>query len=739
MADNKLPQSKETDKEVGKTAGTEPDEAAAAKEADGPAAGTVDTPAAEDDYVKLVATLNRWGRAYYLEDNPLVPDAEYDALYRRLEELEKARPELRAPDSPTQRTGGEILEGFERVEHRVPLLSIGDIFSDEELGDFDRRMAEAEGSARPEYCAEPKLDGLAVSLIYENGVLVRAATRGDGRVGENITANARTIKAIPLRLEGAAVPSYLDVRGEVFMPRDGFEKWNEQAREHGGKVFANPRNAAAGSLRQLDSRITAQRPLTFNAYYVGECRGAELPSTQYESLQFLKALGLPVNPNVKVVHGAEGLRDFYADLLRRRSSLNYDIDGTVLKLNSLLLQVSLGFTAKVPRWAVAYKFPPEEVMTTLLNVEFQVGRTGVVTPVARLEPVNVGGARVSSATLHNEDEIHRLGLKIGDIVVVRRAGDVIPQISAVVLERRNEAAVRDVVFPEVCPECGSRIERIEGEATARCTGGLVCPAQLREGILHFVSRDAMDIEGFGERIVEALVTSLKVHSVADLYRLDTDELAALVLDSGTEQRRPRLLGEITAKKLMAALERSRHVSLNRLIYALGIREVGSSTALTLASHFRTLKELMHADAEQLQSLPDVGPVVTEHILDFFREPHNLKVIEELTGSGGDFSAGIEPVSLPQAESSERALPLEGQTYVITGTLESMGRSEAKSRLQSLGAKVSGSVSAKTTALICGADPGSKFTKATVLGIKVIYEEEFLKLLASLEIPTRAVE
>ena len=680
-------------------------------------------------YRELVDTLNRWAKAYYVDDNPLVPDSEYDRLYRELEQIERADPSVIAQDSPTHRIGGAPVSAFESVNHRVPLMSMGDIFNDAEMRDFDHRMSEFQGGAEVEYCAEPKLDGLAVSLIYRNGLLERAATRGDGRVGENITANARTIKAIPLKLTGK-YPAYLDVRGEVFMPRDGFEEWNKKARERGTKPFANPRNAAAGSLRQLDPAVTASRPLTFNAYYVGEYEGGELPQTQYERLMALKEMGLPVNPNVKVERGERGLREFYEDILERRPTLNYDIDGVVLKVNSLSIQERMGFTAKNPRWAIAYKFPPEEMMTKLLGVEFQVGRTGAITPVARLRPVYVGGATVSSATLHNEDEIRRLGLKLNDTVVVRRAGDVIPQVSAVVLEKRVPSEAKDIVFPTVCPECGSKIERLKGEAVARCTGALACPAQLREGILHFVSRDAMDIEGFGDRIVEELVSSGKIRSVADLYHLGVSDLASLMLEPEKEGHKARFLGKTVAAKLIAAVDKSRKVPLNRFIYALGIREVGASTARTLATHFSSLDEIMKADLNTLMNLPDVGVVVAEHITDFFREKRNLEIIRELTDPEDLFSARIEITPLEQAGGS--LAPLDGRTYVITGTLSAMDRNTAKERLQALGAKVSGSVSRKTYAVICGSDPGSKFTKATELGVRIIYEEEFLNKLSELE-------
>lgn len=685
------------------------------------------------NYQHLVDTLNRYSKAYYVDDAPLVPDAEYDRLYRELELIEQNNPDIVAIDSPTKRVGGAVLSGFDKVEHRVPLMSMGDIFDNNELIDFNNRMIQATGEREIEYCAEPKLDGLAVSLIYKDGVLVQAATRGDGRVGENITHNAMTIKSIPLKLIGETIPSYLDVRGEVIMTRDGFNKWNENAKLTGGKVFANPRNAAAGSLRQLDSRITAKRPLAFFAYYVGECEGYTLPDDQYHRLLELKNFGLPVNPNIRQVVGLNGLKSFYEDILARRQTLNYDIDGVVLKINSLNTQEQLGFTAKTPRWAIAYKFPPEEMMTRLLDVEFQVGRTGAITPVAKLDPVYVGGATVSSATLHNADEIERLGIKIGDIVIVRRAGDVIPQVSGVVLEKRD-GTQKEIVFPTVCPECGSAIEKVEGEAVARCTGGLVCSAQLRESVLHFVSRDAMDIEGFGDRIVEQLVASKKVQSIADLYNLSENELASTLLDSGSESKKPRLLGNVVAKKLIAAINKSRVIPLNRFIYALGIREVGVSTARTLASNFEKLDDLIKAPYSKLLNLPDVGPIVARHISDFFLEKHNLEIIDRLVARDDAFlfSAGIELTPLPQQqELNADNAPLVGQTYVITGTLDSMDRNAAKSKLLDLGAKVSGSVSKKTTAVICGAAPGSKLVKAQELSVKVIYEEEFLKMLEEL--------
>ena len=684
----------------------------------------------EKEYRNLVDTLNSYSKAYYVDDNPVVPDAEYDRLYRQLELIEQSNPAIIADDSPTKRVGGATLSEFEQVTHRVPLMSMGDIFNNAELIDFDARMSSASGQSVVEYCAEPKLDGLAVSLIYKNGKLVQAATRGDGKVGENVTSNVMTIKAIPLKLTGDKVPDYIDVRGEVIMTRSGFNQWNERARTTGGKVFANPRNAAAGSLRQLDPKVTAKRPLAFFAYYVGECEGYDLPRDQYHRLLALKELGFPVNPNIKCVKGLDGLKTFYEDILSRRETLNYDIDGVVLKINSLDTQDEMGFTAKNPRWAIAYKFPPEEMMTKLLDVEFQVGRTGAITPVAKLNPVYVGGATVSSATLHNADEIERLGLKIGDMVIVRRAGDVIPQVSGVVKEKRD-GTEKDIVFPKYCPECGSLIEKVEGEAVARCTGGLVCSAQLRQSIIHFVSRDAMDIEGFGDRIIEQLVATKKISSVADLYTLSENDLATTILDNGSEDRKVRFLGHVVAKKLIAAIDKSRVTPLNRFIYALGIREVGSSTARTLASNFKTIDDLIKASYSKLLNLPDVGPVVARHIADFFAEKHNLEIIDRLVkrDDGFLFSAGIELTAIPQqSELNADNQPFLGKTFVITGTLDSMDRNEAKAKLLSLGAKVSGSVSKKTFAVVCGSDPGSKLTKATELNVRVIYEEEFLQLL-----------
>ena len=691
-----------------------------------------------EHYRELVETLNRYSRAYYTEDNPIVPDAQYDRLYHELVDIE-SQTDFRDDDAPTRRVGDGILTSFAPVAHKVPLMSLGDIFHDEELQAFNKRMLEAVGS-EAEYCCEPKLDGLAISLIYEKGILVRAVTRGDGTTGEDVTANAKTIKAIPLKLtcsenggEYAAkkVPDYLDVRGEVFMPRDGFEKWNEAAKQNKGRVFANPRNAAAGSLRQQDPKITATRPLTFNAYYIGEAQvgaGDTLPDTQYGRLQWCKSLGLPVNPLVCVAQGLAGMQAFYQKIGSLRSSLNYDIDGTVMKLNSIALQEELGFTAKAPRWAVAYKFPPQEEMTELLNVDFQVGRTGVITPVARVKPVYVGGATISNCTLHNADEIARLGLKIGDSVIIRRAGDVIPQITGVVLEERakKEGQLKDIVFPTTCPECGSKVEREGDDVAYRCTGGLVCPAQRRLAIEHYATRPAMDIDGLGEAIVDELVSQKLVSTVADLYTLNEAQLATLTFENEDENGTVsmRVLGETIAKKLVANIAASKTRPLNRFIYALGIREVGTNTAKILASNFKTIDDLMAASADQLRTIPNIGKVVATTITDFLSEEHNRAVIARLK------ELGVAPTAIEQVSEMDLSTkPLLGKTYVLTGTLERFTRDQAKELLEQFGAKVSGSVSKKTTAVVAGAAAGSKLTKAQDLGIPVLSEDDFVAFMA----------
>ncbi|MEW5681868.1 MAG: NAD-dependent DNA ligase LigA [Pseudomonadota bacterium] len=660
---------------------------------------------------QLRQQLEDYSYQYYVLDNPTVPDAEYDRLYRELQQLEQLHPELISPDSPTQRVGAAPLTKFGQVSHSIPMLSLDNAFDDAEFAAFCKRMADRlDSSQQFSFCCEPKLDGLAVSIRYENGVLVQAATRGDGYTGEDITSNIKTIRAVPLKLKGDALPVVLEVRGEVFMPLAGFNVMNDKARAAGEKVFANPRNAAAGSLRQLDPKITAQRPLMFYAYAVGAVEDpANLldSSSHYQRLMQLKTWGLPVCPEIRLVEGTQAALDYYQDILKRRSQLAYEIDGVVIKVSDLAQQQALGFVARAPRWAIAFKFPAQEMLTTLLDVEFQVGRTGAITPVARLEPVVVGGVTVSNATLHNQDEIDRLGIKIGDSVVVRRAGDVIPQIVSVVVEQRPDSA-RNIAFPAQCPVCGSAVERITGEAVARCSGGLFCAAQLKESIKHFVSRKAMDIEGLGDKLVEQLVEQQLVKNPADIYQLD---MAALV---GLER-----MAEKSALKLLNAIAQSKNTTLARFIYALGIREVGEATALNLANHFASLEALQQATLEQLLEVADVGTVVAEHVSGFFAEAHNQSVIRAL------LAAGIHwPDIIKQAATEQ---PLAGQTLVLTGTLTSMGRDEAKAGLQRLGAKVSGSVSAKTHAVIAGDNAGSKLAKATELNVPVWSEQQMLDL------------
>lgn len=661
----------------------------------------------------LRQTLNQHSYQYYVLDNPSIPDADYDALYRELQTLEAQHPELVTADSPTQRVGAAPLEKFGQVSHQIPMLSLDNAFEAADFQAFYQRMADRlDQQIEFSFCAEPKLDGLAVSIRYENGLLVQAATRGDGFTGEDITSNIKTIRAIPLKLQGE-YPPVLEVRGEVFMPLAGFETMNAKARASGDKVFANPRNAAAGSLRQLDPRITASRPLSFYAYAVGALTdpAAVLDGkSHYARLQQLKGWGLPVCPEIRLVTGPAAALAYHADILARRATLAYEIDGVVLKVDDLLQQQNLGFVSRAPRWAIAFKFPAQEKTTRLLDVEFQVGRTGSVTPVARLEPVSVGGVTVSNATLHNQDEINRLGIKIGDSVIIRRAGDVIPQVVAVVLAERPSDA-RDILFPTECPICGSATERVEGEAVTRCTGGLFCGAQRKEALKHFVARKAMDIEGLGDKLIEQLVDEQLVQSPVDIYRLDMPALVGL-----------ERMGEKSALKLLAAIEQSKHSTLPRFIYALGIREVGEATALNLAQHFRSLEALRAASLEQLLEVADVGAVVAGQILHFLAEPHNQAVIDGLIAVG---------VQWPDiAEKAQTAQPLAGQTLVLTGTLTAMGRDEAKEKLQQLGAKVAGSVSAKTSAVIAGDNAGSKLAKAEELGVAVWTEQQMLDLFAA---------
>ena len=660
---------------------------------------------------QLRQQLEQYSYQYYVLDNPTVPDAEYDNLYRQLQQLEAKHPELITADSPTQRVGAAPLSKFGQVTHSIPMLSLDNAFDTDEFQAFCKRMADRlDSNTEFSFCCEPKLDGLAVSIRYENGLLVQAATRGDGYTGEDITANVKTIRAVPLRLQGDKAPALLEVRGEVFMPLAGFAAMNDKARAAGEKVFANPRNAAAGSLRQLDPKISAQRPLMFYAYAVGaveDAAGVLDNQSHYQRLMQLKDWGLPVCPEIRLVTGAQAALDYYQDILLRRAALAYEIDGVVIKVSDLAQQQALGFVARAPRWAIAFKFPAQEMLTTLHDVEFQVGRTGAITPVARLEPVVVGGVTVSNATLHNQDEIDRLGIQIGDKVIVRRAGDVIPQIVSVVLEQRPDGS-RDIVFPDSCPVCGSSVERVSGEAVARCSGGLFCPAQLKESIKHFVSRKAIDIDGLGDKLVEQLVNQQLVKTPADIYSLD---MAALV---GLER-----MAEKSALKLLSAIQQSKTTTLARFIYALGIREVGEATALNLANHFTDLDKLQQASIEQLLQVADVGTVVAEHLHSFFTEPHNQQVIAALLAAGINW-----PLIEQQAETEQ---PLAGQTIVLTGTLTSMGRDDAKMKLQRLGAKVSGSVSNKTHAVIAGDNAGSKLAKATELNVPVWNEQQMLDL------------
>ena len=668
---------------------------------------------AQQQVEALRAEINQHNYRYYVLDDPNVPDAEYDRLLRRLQTLEADNPQLISPDSPTQRVGARPLSAFSEVAHEVPMLSLDNAFDADEMCDFERRIKDRLKSDEAiEFACEPKLDGIAVSLLYEQGLLVRGATRGDGRTGENITQNLRTVPSIPLKLMGSGWPERLEVRGEVYMPKAGFEELNQQALAKAEKPFVNPRNAAAGSLRQLDSKITANRPLEMCCYSVGLVGGGELPGVHSEVLQQLHAWGFRINDQMAVVQGVEQCIAYYQQLQQRRDQLHYEIDGIVFKVNSLLLQQQLGFVSRAPRWAIAYKFPAQEEMTRLLEVEFQVGRTGAVTPVARLQPVFVGGVTVSNATLHNGDEIERLGVRSGDMVVVRRAGDVIPQVVQVVLAQRPQHAQR-IVFPKQCPVCDSDVIRSEGEAVARCTGGLYCAAQRKEAIKHFASRKAFDIEGLGDKLVEMLVDQQLICSVADLFHLEKEAV------SGLER-----MGEKSAQNLVDALAKSKHTSLARFIYALGIREVGEATAHNLASHFGSLDGLMQASHETLLAVEDVGPIVAAHIVNFFQQPHNQEIITALLAEGVQWPEELAP--------KHHETPLARQTWVLTGTLETLTRDQAKARLLAQGAKVSGSVSAKTHCVVAGASAGSKLSKAEALGIEVIDEAGLLALLNELE-------
>ncbi|AWB58247.1 NAD-dependent DNA ligase LigA [Colwellia sp. Arc7-D] len=681
---------------------------------------------------EICQLINHYNHQYYVLDEPSVPDAEYDRLMRELTTLETEYPQLKTVDSPSQKVGGAALKSFSQVTHQLPMLSLDNVFSEQEWLAFVKRLGDrltksgVKSTLDFAICAEPKLDGLAVSIRYEKGVFVQAATRGDGTVGENITENVRTIKSIPLRLQGSSFPDVLEVRGEVFMPKASFEALNKQAIKKGEKGFANPRNAAAGSLRQLDSKITAKRNLAFYAYgigYVGALADIDntlageaesiderwLANSHHQRLCQIKALGLPMCPEVRLLNNATEVEAFYQDILQQREALSYEIDGTVFKVDDISLQQKLGFVARAPRWATAYKFPAQEELTILESVDFQVGRTGAITPVARLKPIFVGGVTVSNATLHNQDEIDRLGIQINDTVIIRRAGDVIPQIVSVVLERRPDNAIA-IAFPSECPVCQSAVLKAEGEAVLRCTGGLYCQAQRKEAIKHFSSRKALDVDGLGDKLVEQLVDEGLIKTPADLFKLTE-------LDVSTMER----MGQKSATNLIKGLEAARTTTLAKFVYALGIREVGETTAANLAQYFLNFDAIKSANAEQLQKVPDVGVIVAKNIVNFFAQDHNVEVVEELENI----------MSWPDIErKSDDELPLKDQTFVLTGTLSKMGRNEAKAVLQALGAKVSGSVSAKTDYLVAGEKAGSKLVKAQDLGVSVLTEDEMITLLSS---------
>jgi len=662
-----------------------------------------------DRYAFLQKELARLEHAYYVLDAPLLPDIEYDRLYRELLEIEAAHPEWITPESLSQRVGGTALKEFDSVEHVVPMLSLNNAFEDAELIAFDRRCREGLNVKQVSYAGELKFDGLAISLRYENGSLVRAATRGDGASGEDVTANIKTIRAIPLRLLGKNIPAVLEVRGEVFMYLDDFQKMNQQAAAQGEKEFANPRNAAAGSLRQLDSKITAKRPLSFFAYGLGalEPQGW-LPATHEELLNRYADLGLPVCAERKVLRSVEEMLSFYHAIEAKRDTLPYDIDGIVYKVNAFAEQNTLGFVSRAPRFALAHKFPAQEALTTVLGIDVQVGRTGAITPVARLAPVVVGGVTVTNATLHNEDEVRRKDVRIGDTVTVRRAGDVIPEVVSVIQERRPEDATQ-FVMPTRCPICDSHIERLEDEAVARCSGGLFCGAQRKQALIHFAHRRALDIEGLGEKIVDQLVDQNLVRTPADLYRLGFSALANL-----------ERMGEKSADNLIQAIHQSRHTTLARFIFALGIRHVGETTAKDLANHYQSMHALMDARLEDLLTVKDVGPVVADSIVSFMQETHNREVIEQLLASGMQLSVEKKVISAAVA----------GKTFVLTGTFPSLSRDQAKDLLEKAGAKVAGSVSKKTDYVVAGTDAGSKLTKAEELGITVIDEQAMIALLGS---------
>ncbi|KGQ20347.1 DNA ligase [Lysobacter dokdonensis DS-58] len=668
---------------------------------------------------------------YYVLDDPTLADAEYDTLLRELEALERDHPEFADPQSPTMRVGTAPSGKFAEVKHSVPMLSLANAFEGEEVAEFVARITKETGDDTPDFSVEPKLDGLAISLRYEDGVFVRGATRGDGATGEDVTANLRTVRSVPLRLRGVA-PKVIEVRGEVYMPKAAFEKYNEWARENGEKTLANPRNGAAGSLRQLDPRMTAQRPLAFYAYALGEVEGAALPATHSRTLQWLRELGLPVSAEVDVATGSEGLLAYYRRIGEKRNALPYDIDGVVYKLDRYDQQRAMGFVSRAPRWAIAHKYPAQEMPTVVESIEVNVGRTGAVTPWVLMTPVQVGGVTVTRATLHNADQIARLDVRAGDTVIVRRAGDVIPEVVRVVedkrpLDAKGHPKFPAYVLPTQCPVCGSAVEREENEVVARCTGGLFCPAQRVQALFHFASRRAMDIEGLGERFITALVEFDMVHSVADLYRLTVEDFVSMkqradeLADAVPETVRSGKVATKWAENLVAAIDASRTTTLERVLYALGIRDVGESTARTLARHFGALDPILTADEETLRQVPDIGPVVAARIAHFFAEAHNRDVIAALRANGVHWPEGA-----PQRAADG---PLAGQTVVLTGGLSSMSRDEAGAKLEALGAKVSGSVSKKTSFVVAGEAAGSKLAKAQELGIEVWDEARLAAFLA----------
>ena len=669
----------------------------------------------KQDYLQLVETLNRHTHRYYVLDDPEIADSEYDQLYQKLLKTEQQHPDWITDISPSQRVADQPSEAFKQVQHRAPMLSLNNVFNEDDMTAFYQRLVKRLQQADIQaesirFSAEPKFDGLALSLTYENGHLVQGATRGDGQTGEDITHNVRTIASIPLQLIGDDVPETLDVRGEVVMPKDGFEQYNKSAEKRGEKTFANPRNAAAGSLRQLDPKITARRPLRFYAYGIGQSDNNATVDNHSDILQWLKTLGIPVHDQVTTLSGLSECFAYYQKLQTKRAELNIDIDGAVFKVDNLTLQNTLGFITKAPRWAIAYKFPAEEATTCIENIDVQVGRTGSITPVARLKPVTVGGVTVTNATLHNEDEIKRKDVRIGDTVFVRRAGDVIPEVVKVVRSKRPDNSVA-FVMPRQCPVCGSDLYKPEDEAVWRCPAGLACDAQKKESIKHFASRKAMDIDGLGDKLVDQLIDAGLIDTAADLYRLTESQI------SGLER-----MGQKSAHNLLTAIKASRETTLPRFIYALGIREVGEATALTLANELKTIATIETASQEELQQLPDIGPVVAQKIWAYFNNEANQKTIRALLDSG---------IHWPDIVSSDSTdLPLQDITVVLTGKLNQFTRSEAKQGLQNLGAQVTGSVSKNTDYLVAGADAGSKLTRAETLGIKVVDEDWLMKQLAN---------